>query len=134
MALKELAIIGGGPAGLRAAEVASAAGVSVTLYEAKRSVGRKFLVAGKGGFNMTHAEELEKFETRYRGPNQPESFWGRALERFDNQKIRGWAARLEVGTFVASSGRVYPKALKAAPLLRAWVKSCLLYTSDAADE
>lgn len=119
---KRLAVIGGGPAGLRVAEVASAAGVEVTLYEAKRSVGRKFLVAGKGGFNITHAEELETFVTRYRGPEQPEGFWGRVVGAFDNQKIRGWAARLEVGTFVAKSGRVYPKALKAAPLLRAWVK------------
>ena len=117
-----MAIVGGGPAGLRAAEVASAAGLSVTLYEAKRSVGRKFLVAGKGGFNITHAEELETFVTRYRGPGQPPEFWGRAVGLFNNQDIRGWAARLEVGTFVAKSGRVYPKALKAAPLLRAWIK------------
>lgn len=119
---KQLAIIGGGPAGLRAAEVASAAGMAVTLYEAKRSVGRKFLVAGKGGFNITHAEELEAFVTRYRGPDQPEGFWAGVIGSFDNQKIRGWAARLDVGTFVAKSGRVYPKALKAAPLLRAWIK------------
>lgn len=119
---KTLAVVGGGPAGLRVAEVASAAGVSVTLYEGKRSVGRKFLVAGKGGFNLTHAEDLDRFVTRYRGPEQPKDFWLRALTAFDNQKIRGWAARLEVGTFVAKSGRVYPKALKAAPLLRAWVK------------
>ena len=117
-----MAIIGGGPAGLRAAEVAAAAGLTVTLYEAKRSVGRKFLVAGKGGFNITHVEELETFVTRYRGPGQPEEFWERVVGQFDNQKIRGWAARLDVGTFVAKSGRVYPKALKAAPLLRAWIK------------
>ncbi|MBK1832487.1 TIGR03862 family flavoprotein [Roseibacillus ishigakijimensis] len=117
-----MVIVGGGPAGLRAAEVASAAGVRVTLYEGMRSVGRKFLIAGKGGFNMTHAEPLEKFQTRYRGPGQPEEFWPRALANFDNQAIRGWAARLGVGTFVASSGRVYPKALKAAPLLRAWLQ------------
>ena len=120
---KELAIIGGGPAGLRVAEVASAAGLAVTLYEGKRSVGRKFLVAGKGGFNITHAEELEAFATRYRGGREmPEDFWHQTLEGFDNQNIRGWAARLEVGTFVAKSGRVYPKALKAAPLLRAWIR------------
>ncbi len=119
---RELAIVGGGPAGLRAAEVASAAGLKVTLYEGKRSVGRKFLVAGKGGFNITHAEELETFATRYRGPEMPPEFWTRALQGFDNETIRGWAARLEVGTFVAKSGRVYPKALKAAPLLRAWIK------------
>lgn len=119
---QKLAIVGGGPAGLRAAEVASAAGLEVTLYEAKRSVGRKFLVAGRGGFNMTHVEEVSTFVTRYRGPSQPESFWEGALQGFDNQKIRGWAARLGVGTFAAKSGRVYPKALKAAPLLRAWIR------------
>ena len=115
-------IVGGGPAGLRAAEVASAAGVRVTLYEGKRSVGRKFLVAGKGGFNLTHSEDLETFVTRYRGPEQPKDFWRQTIAQFDNEKIRGWAARLDVGTFVAKSGRVYPKALKAAPLLRAWLK------------
>ncbi|MDP0491097.1 MAG: TIGR03862 family flavoprotein [Verrucomicrobiota bacterium JB023] len=119
---KELAIIGGGPAGLRAAEVASKAGINTTLFEAKRSVGRKFLIAGKGGLNLTHAEPLVRFKERYQGPSQPRDFWQGALAGFDNQMIRGWAARLDVGTFVASSGRVYPKALKAAPLLRAWLK------------
>jgi len=115
-------VIGGGPAGLRAAEVASAAGAKVTLCDQKRSVGRKFLVAGKGGLNLTHSEDRDSFLTRYRGPDQPDDFWSRALERFDNKAIRAWAARLEVGTFVQKSGRVYPKALKAAPLLRRWVE------------
>jgi len=117
-----LLVIGGGPAGLRAAEVASAAGAKVTLCDQKRSVGRKFLVAGKGGLNLTHSEELDTFVTRYRGPGQPDDFWLRALARFDNKAIRAWAALLEVGTFVQKSGRVYPKALKAAPLLRRWVE------------
>jgi uncharacterized flavoprotein (TIGR03862 family) len=107
---------------LRAAEVASAAGAEVTLCDQKRSVGRKFLVAGKGGLNLTHSEELETFVTRYQGPNQPDDFWRRALGKFDNKAIRAWAARLDVGTFVQKSGRVYPKALKAAPLLRRWVE------------
>lgn len=115
-------VIGGGPAGLRAAEVASAAGARVTLCDQKRSVGRKFLVAGKGGLNLTHAEDLETFATRYSGPDQPDGFWSRALGSFDNKAIRAWAAKLEVGTFVQKSGRVYPKALKAAPLLRRWVE------------
>ncbi|MFC0019050.1 NAD(P)/FAD-dependent oxidoreductase [Roseibacillus persicicus] len=119
---KHLVIVGGGPAGLRAAEVAAAAGIRISLYEAKRSVGRKFLVAGKGGFNITHAEDVSLFATRYRGPEQPPEFWDRALAAFSNTDLRGWAARLDVGTFVASSGRVYPKALKAAPLLRAWLR------------
>ncbi len=85
-------------------------------------MGRKFLVAGKGGLNLTHSEELEAFTTRYQGPDQPEDFWPRALAGFDNKAIRAWAARLDVGTFVQKSGRVYPKALKAAPLLRRWVE------------
>jgi predicted Rossmann fold flavoprotein len=115
-------VIGGGPAGLRAAEVASAAGAEVTLCDQKRSVGRKFLVAGKGGLNLTHSEELDSFVMRYQGPDQPDEFWPRALAGFDNKAIRAWAARLDVGTFVQKSGRVYPKALKAAPLLRRWVE------------
>lgn len=117
-----LAVVGGGPAGLRAADVASSHGVPVTLYDAKRSTGRKFLVAGKGGLNLTHAEPLETFATRYIGPGQPAGFWQRTLAGFDNQAIRGWAARLDVGTFVARNGRVYPRALKAAPLLRRWIQ------------
>ncbi|MFT6862515.1 MAG: putative flavoprotein (TIGR03862 family) [Akkermansiaceae bacterium] len=120
--MPDILVIGGGPAGLRAAEVASAAGAKVTLCDQKRSVGRKFLVAGKGGLNLTHSEELDSFMTRYRGPDQPDDFWSRALTGFDNKAIRAWAARLDVGTFVQKSGRVYPKALKAAPLLRRWVE------------
>ncbi|MEJ6717108.1 MAG: TIGR03862 family flavoprotein [Akkermansiaceae bacterium] len=120
--MPHILVIGGGPAGLRAAEVASSAGAKVTLCDQKRSVGRKFLVAGKGGLNLTHAEEAETFVTRYGGPDQPGDFWARALTGFDNKAIRAWAARLEVGTFVQKSGRVYPKALKAAPLLRRWVE------------
>ncbi len=121
--MPHILVIGGGPAGLRAAEVASAAGAKVTLCDQKRSVGRKFLVAGKGGLNLTHSEELDSFVTRYRGPDQPADFWPRALADFDNKAIRAWAARLDVGTFVQKSGRVYPKALKAAPLLRRWVEN-----------
>lgn len=102
--------------------MASNAGARVTLCDQKRSVGRKFLVAGKGGLNLTHSEDLETFATRYLGPGQPDGFWPRALAGFDNKAIRAWAARLEVGTFVQKSGRVYPKALKAAPLLRRWVE------------
>ena len=120
--MAHILVIGGGPAGLRAAEVASGAGARVTLCDQKRSVGRKFLVAGKGGLNLTHSEDLDRFVTRYSGPDQPSGFWERALERFDNAAIRAWAARLDVGTFVQKSGRVYPKALKAAPLLRRWVE------------
>jgi len=121
-AVPHILVIGGGPAGLRAAEVASAEGAEVTLCEQKRSVGRKFLVAGKGGLNLTHSEELDGFVKKYRGPEQPDDFWPRAIARFDNKMIRSWAARMDVGTFVQRSGRVYPKALKAAPLLRRLVE------------
>jgi uncharacterized flavoprotein (TIGR03862 family) len=117
----QLAIIGGGPAGLRAAEVAASAGLQVTLFDAKRSVGRKFLVAGKGGLNLTHSEAFERFVSRYTGPEQPSGIWDALLADFDSAALRKWAAELGVGTFQATSGRVYPKALKAAPLLRRWI-------------
>ena len=116
-----IAIIGGGPAGLRAAEVAAAGGASVTLFEAKPSVGRKFLVAGRGGLNLTHAEPRARFASRYTGPGQPPDFWASLLAEFDAEALRQWAAELGVETFAATSGRVYPRALKAAPLLRRWV-------------
>jgi uncharacterized flavoprotein (TIGR03862 family) len=113
-----LSIIGGGPAGLRAAEIASSQGVSVTLFDGKPSVGRKFLVAGKGGLNITHGEALEKFTTRYSGPQE---FWQETISSFSPHDLREWATGLGVETFQATSGRVYPKALKAAPLLRRWI-------------
>jgi uncharacterized flavoprotein (TIGR03862 family) len=116
--MRRLSIIGGGPAGLRAAEIASTSGCEVTLFDAKPSVGRKFLVAGKGGLNITHGELLEKFTTRYTGPAE---FWKAALEGFSPADLRQWAADLGVETFQATSGRVYPTALKAAPLLRRWI-------------
>ncbi|NBV21129.1 MAG: TIGR03862 family flavoprotein [Proteobacteria bacterium] len=116
-----IAIIGGGPAGLRAAEVAAAAGASVTLFDAKASVGRKFLVAGRGGLNLTHAEPRLDFAQRYTGRDQPPGTWTSLLADFDADALRAWAAELGVETFAATSGRVYPRALKAAPLLRRWV-------------
>lgn len=112
----KLAIIGGGPAGLRAAEVAAQAGIPTTLFDAKASVGRKFLVAGKGGLNLTNAESRERFITRYSsGP------WESLLQEGDPEALRQWAASLGVTTFDASTGRVYPREMKAAPLLRRWV-------------
>lgn len=119
--MKHIAIIGGGPAGLRAAEVASAE-ARVTLFDAKPSVGRKFLVAGKGGLNITKAEDFSHFATQYRGTDFPEPLWTRMLAEFDPDALRQWAAGLGIETFVASTGRVYPKAMKAAPLLRRWVE------------
>ncbi len=114
-------MIGGGPAGLRAAEVAAAAGLRVTLYEGKPSVGRKFLVAGRGGLNLTHGEPLDRFAARYSGPGQPADLWPSLLAGFDPASLREWAAGLGVETFQATSGRVYPVEMKAAPLLRRWV-------------
>jgi len=116
-----IAVIGGGPAGLRAAEVASQGGLAVTLFDSKPSVGRKFLVAGKGGLNLTHGEAIERFATRYTGPEMTDGAWRDLIEGFDSQALQHWAAGLEVETFQASSGRVYPKALTAAPLLRRWI-------------
>lgn len=114
-------MVGGGPAGLFAAETAASAGAAVTLFEAKASVGRKFLVAGRGGLNLTHAEPIGPFFQRYSGPEMPETLWRSLLRDFDNQMIREWAAGLGIETFQASSGRIYPMEMKAAPLLRRWV-------------
>ncbi|MBI3349773.1 MAG: TIGR03862 family flavoprotein [Burkholderiales bacterium] len=113
-----IAIIGGGPAGLMAAEVLAAAGHAVTVFDAKPSVGRKFLLAGKGGLNLTHSEPFEPFVARFgERAEQVEPL----LRAFDGDALREWAAGLGVETFVGSSGRVFPKDLKAAPLLRAWL-------------
>ena len=114
----QLAVIGGGPAGLRAAEVAATAGLQVTLYDGKPSVGRKFLVAGRGGLNLTHGEPFDRFVTRYSGPDD---LWRELIAGFDPTALREWATGLGVETFQASSGRIYPTALKAAPLLRRWI-------------
>ena len=116
-----IAIIGGGPAGLRAAEVAAEAGAEVTLFDAKPSVGRKFLVAGKGGMNLTHSEPLEAFASRYSASTQSGEVWSSILAGFTPADLREWARRLGAETFEAGSGRVYLKNLKAATLLRAWV-------------
>ncbi len=111
-------VVGGGPAGLMAAERLAAAGVQVHLYDAMRSVGRKFLLAGKGGLNLTHSEDFEAFVDRY-GARRGEV--RSMLLRFGPQALRDWAAGLGVDTFVGSSGRVFPRDMKAAPLLRAWL-------------
>ncbi|MBU1191526.1 MAG: TIGR03862 family flavoprotein [Gammaproteobacteria bacterium] len=113
-----VAIIGAGPAGLMAAEVLSQAGVPVDIYDAMPSVGRKFLLAGKGGLNITHAEPFTDFVARYgsrRSRIEP------LLERFGPAELRDWVHALGIETFVGSSGRVFPREMKAAPLLRAWL-------------
>lgn len=113
-----VAIVGGGPAGLMTAEVLSQAGVQVDLYDAMPSVGRKFLLAGKGGMNITHSEPYAQFVQRYPGRQQQLDAW---LRQFDAAAVRGWIHGLGVDTFIGSSGRVFPTDMKAAPLLRAWL-------------
>ncbi|WP_374588432.1 TIGR03862 family flavoprotein [Ideonella dechloratans] len=112
-------IVGGGPAGLMAAEVLAAGGVSVDLYDAMPSVGRKFLLAGKGGLNLTHAEPGEAFVRRYGEQAQRVGAW---LQVWSPQAVRDWADGLGAATFVGSSGKVFPHEMKAAPLLRAWLQ------------
>lgn len=115
-----IAVIGGGPAGLMAAEVLAAAGaaVKVEVYDAMPSVGRKFLLAGKGGLNLTHSEAPEAFLGRY---GERAAQLAPLLSAFGPAELRTWAEALGVETFVGSSGRVFPKDMKAAPLLRAWL-------------
>lgn len=116
---KSVAIIGGGPAGLMAAEHLAGKGHRVTVYDAMPTVGRKFLLAGKSGLNITHAEDYARFVTRYGAANdrlRP------VLDLMTPEAIRAWAAGLSTETFVGTSGRVFPKVMKASPLLRAWLK------------
>jgi uncharacterized flavoprotein (TIGR03862 family) len=115
---RTVAIIGGGPAGLMAAEALSQAGVKVDLYDTMPSVGRKFLMAGKSGMNITHSEPFDTFLSRYgsrRAHIKP------MLDAFGPEALRAWAQDLGIGTFVGSSGKVFPVDMKAAPLLRAWL-------------
>ncbi len=111
-------VVGGGPAGLMAAQALADAGVAVDLFDAMPSVGRKFLLAGKGGLNLTHSEPIEPFLGRYGEARERVAPW---LREFGPEALRAWAKGLGVDTFVGSSGRVFPVDLKAAPLLRAWL-------------
>ncbi len=113
------AVIGGGPAGLMAAEVLAQGGVQVHVFDAMPSVGRKFLLAGKGGLNLTHSEPSDRFVARY-GARQSQV--ARLLLHFDADALRQWVHALGIETFVGSSGRVFPRDMKAAPLLRAWLQ------------
>jgi len=119
MSAPAVAIVGGGPAGLMAAEAARAAGAEVDVYEHLGSVGRKFLIAGKGGLNLTHSEPFARFVERYGHRSAQVARW---LKAFDADAVREWARSLGVETFVGSSGRVFPSDLKAAPLLRTWLR------------
>ncbi|MFA9441344.1 TIGR03862 family flavoprotein [Uliginosibacterium sp. sgz301328] len=114
----DIAIVGGGPAGLMAAEVLAGAGARVAVFDAMPSVGRKFLMAGKGGMNITHSEPLAAFRARY-GARAGEI--APLLDAFGPESLREWIHGLGIETFVGSSGRVFPRDMKAAPLLRAWL-------------
>lgn len=116
---KTAAIIGGGPTGLMAAEILAGAGAAVTVYDQMPSVGRKLLMAGRGGLNLTHSEDLPAFLSRY-GTAAP--LLRVAIEAFPPSALRAWCEGLGQATFVGSSGRVFPTAMKASPLLRAWLK------------
>lgn len=119
MTKKQIAIIGGGPSGLMAAEQLSTTGHVVTVYDAMPTVARKFLLAGKSGLNITHSEDFDHFSTRFATAT---SRLRDALDAFKPEDVRAWAAGLGAETFVGSSGRVFPVAMKASPLLRAWLK------------
>jgi len=113
-----VAVLGGGPAGLMAAEVLAQAGAHVEVFESRPSVGRKFLLAGRGGLNLTHSEPLEPFLARYA---ERQAALAPALHAFGPQALRDWAHGHGIETFIGTSGRVFPRDLKAAPLLRAWL-------------
>ena len=117
--MSDVAVIGAGPAGLMAAEVLAAGGISVTVYDAMPSAGRKFLMAGRGGLNLTHSEPLPRFLERY-GRATPHL--KAAIEAFPPAALRDWSEALGQPTFVGSSGRVFPQAFKASPLLRGWLR------------
>ena len=114
-----IAVIGAGPAGLMAAEVLAQGGVRVTVYDAMPSAGRKFLMAGRGGLNLTHSEPLPHFMPRYR---EAAPHLQGAIEAFPPDALRAWSEALGEPTFVGTSGRVFPKTFKASPLLRAWLR------------
>src|ERR1700744_712480 len=114
-----IAIVGAGPAGLMAAEVLAQAGVGVTVYDAMASAGRKFLMAGRGGLNLTHSEPMPAFLARYR---EATPRLEAAISAFPPDALRAWSEALGQATFVGSSGRVFPQSFKASPLLRAWLR------------
>src|ERR1700758_16829 len=115
----DAAVIGAGPAGLMAAEVLAQGGARVTVFDAMPSAGRKLLMAGRGGVNLPHSEQLSEFLAKYR---EAAPKLERAVRAFPPDRLRAWSEALGQPTFVGSSGRVFPKAFKASPLLRAWLR------------
>jgi uncharacterized flavoprotein (TIGR03862 family) len=118
----DVLVVGGGPAGLRAAEMAADARLKTILADHKASVGRKFLVAGRGGLNLTHSEPVENFPARYGETEDSARRWKKLLADFSPDDLRAWAKELGVETFVGTSGRVFPMTKQAAPLLRRWIE------------
>src|SRR5262249_19620907 len=116
----DVAIIGGGPAGLRAATTLSNAKLQVAMFDRMPSPGRKFLVAGRGGLNLTHSEPVENFPARYR--DEP-ARWRSLLADFGPAETRAWAESVGIETYVGTSGRVFPRGQQAAKLLREWVRN-----------
>jgi uncharacterized flavoprotein (TIGR03862 family) len=125
-----VAVVGGGPAGLMAAHMLAEAGIAVRLFDAMPSIGRKFLLAGKGGLNLTHSEPADTFAGRYGARREAIEH---LLAAFDSSALRAWAQALGIETFVGTSGRVFPKDMKAAPLLRAWLQRMRNPTVGAGD-
>lgn len=119
MKTKKIAIIGAGPAGLMASEIISAKGYDVEIYEKKASVGRKFLMAGRGGLNLTHSEDFDAFIKRY---GNKSDILEPIIRSFTPKDLREWCEKLGENTFVGSSGRVFPESFKASPLLRKWIR------------
>ena len=115
---KEIAIIGGGPSGLMAAEILSANGFKVTIYERKPTFGRKFLMAGRGGLNISHSENLDSFIKKY---GMKSNIFKTVIDNFSPEKLRKWCEGLGEKTFIGSSGRIFPQSFKSSPLLRAWL-------------
>jgi uncharacterized flavoprotein (TIGR03862 family) len=113
-----VAVIGGGPAGLRAAEVIARHGIHTTIFEQKASPGRKFLVAGRGGLNVTHSESLDRFAERYDVPGR----WATLLERFSPADLREWFKQLGVETFIGTSGRVFPRNVRTPMIVELWLE------------
>jgi len=116
---KKIVIIGAGPAGLMAAETLARKGHNVDIYDRKPSPARKFLMAGRGGLNITHSEQSDSFLQKY---GEASEFLRRAIDHFTSQNLRDWCAELGEETFIGTSGRVFPKSFKASPLLRAWLR------------